>query len=100
MSRLWRRPWPRTSPGTKRSFSRAERPGGQGGNERESADLALELFVLLADLGARPAGVSFAGTAPVTRSMTHLRTRMLSPYPGHMNFPLSSVRNQLTEKIL
>ena len=49
--------------------------------------------------GTSPMGVSRAPTRPLTRSMIHFRTRMLSPNPGQMNLPFSSIRNQLTEKI-
>ena len=51
--------------------------------------------------GTRPTGVSTASAVPSRRSMTHLRTRALSPKPGHRNEPSSSSRrNQLTWKIL
>ena len=44
--------------------------------------------------GIQPSAVSFAETRPRTRSTIHLRTRMFSPKPGHMNSPFSFMRNQ------
>ena len=46
--------------------------------------------------GTWPIGVSTAAAWPSMRSMTHLRTRLFSPKPGHRKPPSSSRRNQLT----
>ena len=46
--------------------------------------------------GTWPIGVSTAAAWPSMRSMTHFRTRLFSPKPGHRKPPSSSRRNQLT----
>jgi hypothetical protein len=43
-----------------------------------------------------PIGVRSASTVPSRRRTIQSSTRMLSPKPGHMNRPSSSLRNQLT----
>ena len=52
-----------------------------------------------AGVGTQPIAVFFASPRPSQRSSTHFRTRRLSPKPGQMNLPFSSVRNQLTRKM-
>src|ERR1700704_992558 len=49
--------------------------------------------------GTLPMGVSTALPLPWQRSTIHFSTRMFSPYPGQMNFPFASVRNQLMQKM-
>ena len=58
------------------------------------------LDVELALGGTRPIGVSTVSPSPSQRRKTHSRTRMFSPKPGQRNLPSSSLRNQLTTKIL
>ena len=41
-----------------------------------------------------------ASALPSRRSTIHLSTRLFSPKPGQMNLPSSSLRNQLTKKML
>ena len=50
--------------------------------------------------GTVDAAVSTASTSPAQRASIQLRTRMLSPNPGQMKCPSSSVLNQLTLNII
>ncbi len=49
--------------------------------------------------GTSPIGVSTVSPSPSQRRQIHSRTRLLSPNPGQMKLPSSSLRNQLTRKI-
>ena len=67
---------------------------------RSSAEMSRPSRSSESGVGTLPIAVSWAAAVPATRSTTHLRTRLVSPKPGQMNRPSSSLRNQFTQKTL